>query len=301
MNFVTEKTILDTREAAAERFRGWAQLLLLATLVGILYFHIAGQLVFQWWDDPNYSHGFLIPLFSAFVIWRQRGRLASVPVKTCWWGLAIVAGALLTLIVGNLGAEVFLSRSSLLILLAGLFIYFRGWAQFRIVLFAWSMLFLMIPLPAIIFNEVALPLQFLASRIASDLLGVVGVPVLRDGNTIQLPSMTLEVVDACSGIRSLVSLLAIAAMYGYFVESSVLRRSLLIISAVPIAVLANGVRIMGTGLLGQYWDPEKAQGFFHAFSGWVIFVLAIAMLFFVSSAMSRLTDFPKFGRLRRAP
>ncbi|MFY9527977.1 MAG: exosortase [Candidatus Acidiferrales bacterium] len=295
-----EKAVLDAPEPAADRFHGWVQLLLLAIFIGMLYFRIVEQLILQWWNDPNYSHGFLIPLFSAFVLWKQRGRLTSIPAKTSWWGLAIVSSALLILIAGNLGAELFISRSSLLILFAGLFIYFRGWAQFRVALFAWCVLFLMIPLPAIIFNAVALPLQFLASRIASDLLGAVGVPVLRDGNTIQLPSMTLEVVDACSGIRSLVSLLAIAVMYGYFAESSTVRRSILVLFAIPIAVLANGVRIMGTGLLGQYWSPEKAQGFFHAFSGWVIFVLAIAMLFLVSSAISWPIDFRKFWRLRRA-
>jgi exosortase len=301
MNLVTVKAGLGTQEPTANRFRGWVQLLSLAILIVMLYFRIVEQLILQWWNDPNYSHGFLIPLFSAFVLWKQRGRLTSIPAKTSWWGLAIVASALLILIVGNLGAELFLSRSSLLILFAGLFIYFRGWAQFRVAFFAWGVLFLMIPLPAIIFNAVALPLQFLASRIAGDLLAAVGVPVLRDGNTIQLPSMTLEVVDACSGIRSLVSLLAIAVMYGYFAESSIVRRTILVLFSIPIAVLANGVRIMGTGLLGQYWNPEKAQGFFHAFSGWVIFVLAITMLFLVSSAIPWLLDSPKFKRLRRAP
>jgi exosortase len=301
LNLATENAIADSSGRAAEKFHGTAQLLLLALLTGGLYFHIVQQLVLQWWTDPNYSHGFIIPLFSAFVIWRNRARLKSTPARPSWWGLPIVATALLILMVGNLGAEEFLSRSSLLVLLAGLFVYFRGWTQFRIVFFAWVTLLLMIPLPAIIFNAVALPLQFLASRLASDLLGVVGVPVLRDGNTIQLPSMTLEVVDACSGIRSLVSLLAIAVMYGYFAESSILRRSLLVVSAIPIAVLANGIRIMGTGLLGQYWNPEKAQGFFHSFSGWVIFVLAMAMLFLISSMTSWLIESSKFRGLRHLP
>jgi exosortase len=180
-----------------------------------------------------------------------------------------------------LGAELFLSRSSLVLLLGGMFVYFAGWRHFRVLLFPWVVLFLMIPIPVIIFNEIAFPLQFLASQLATWLLAVLGVPVLREGNVIHLPVMSLEVVEACSGIRSLVSLTALAVIYGYFVETRNLWRAALVIAAIPIAVAANGLRIMGTGLVVQYWDPQKGEGFFHTFSGWIIFVLSLAMLFAV--------------------
>jgi exosortase len=121
------------------------------------------------------------------------------------------------------------------------------------------------------------------------MLSLSGVPVLREGNVIQLPVMSLEVVKACSGIRSLMSLGTLAIIYGYFLEPRVGRRVLLALSAIPIAVVANGLRVMGTGLLGQYWSPEKAEGFFHSFSGWVIFVLSLLLLFGVHGAM-RLVD-----------
>jgi exosortase len=139
----------------------------------------------------------------------------------------------------------------------------------------------MIPIPVIIFNQVAFPLQFLAARLASSLLDLSGVPVLREGNIIQLPAMALEVAQACSGIRSLMSLGALAVIYGYFLETRYLPRVLLALAAIPIAVVANGLRVMGTGLIAYYWNPDRAEGFFHTFSGWVIFVISLVLLFSV--------------------
>src|SRR6266567_1141848 len=257
----------------------WMKIALLGVLISFLYYQILGRLVVDWWTDPNFSHGFLVPAFSALVAWQNRKRLAAQEIKPSWIGLWLIAGSLLILIVGVLGAELFLSRSSLVFLLAGLIIYFLGWGHFRILLFPWAFLFFMIPIPVIIFNQAAFPLQFLAAQLASSLVALVGVPVLRDGNIIQLPGMTLEVAQACSGIRSLMSLGALAVIFGYFMEVRNLPRVLLAVASIPIAVAANGLRIMGTGLLGYYWDPVEAEGFFHKFSGWVIFVISLAMLF----------------------
>jgi exosortase len=265
----------------SSRYRFWVQFGILAAVVAALYYKVVFKLVFDWWNDPNFSHGFFVPLFAGFVLWQSRKKIESAPVKPSWFGLVVILGSLALLIVGVLGSELFLSRTSLVFLLGGIIIYFCGWDWFRLMLFPWAVLFLMIPIPAIVFNNIALPLQFLASKLATGMLSAVGVPVWRDGNVITLPAMKLEVVEACSGIRSLVSLLTLAVIYGYFADARILRRVLLILAAIPVAVLANGVRIMGTGLLGQYWDPDKAQGFFHEFSGWVIFLLAMAMLFLV--------------------
>lgn len=248
-------------------------------LVGWLYFSILLRLVAQWWHDPNFSHGFLVPLFSLFVLWQNRSRLERLPPRPSWWGVLLVVLALCMLVIGVLGAELFLSRASLLLLIAGLVVYFQGWPCFRAALFPWAFLFLMIPIPAILFNEITFPLQILASKVAAGLLPPLGVPVLREGNIITLPAMALEVAEACSGIRSLLSLATLAIIYGYLLESRNWIRVLLAVSALPIAVAANSLRIVGTGLLVQYWDPERAQGFFHLFSGWIIFVVSLAMLF----------------------
>lgn len=255
------------------------QIVVLAGLFLWLYLPTLGRLVGQWWSDPNFSHGFFVPLFSAFVIWQERSKLASLRSKPSWWGLLFLVFGLGLLILGQMGAELFLSRLSLLIVLGALIVLFLGWNFFRAVLFPWAFLWLMIPIPAIVFNLVTFPLQLLASRVASTILPWSGVPVLREGNVIVLPAMALEVAEACSGIRSLMSLMTLAVIYGYLMERKAAVRVLLAVAAIPIAVAANSFRIVGTGLLVQYWDPDKAQGFFHEFSGWLIFMVSLAMIY----------------------
>lgn len=269
-----------------------AQAVALGLLVGLLYFGILVRLVHNWWNDPDFSHGFLIPVFAGYVVWQRWGRLRELPIKPAWLGLGVVVGALGLLVVGVLGAELFLSRSSLIFLLAGLVIYFLSWRHFRAVMFPILCLFFMIPIPAIIFNHITFPLQLLASKVASSSLSFAGVPVLREGNVLQLPGMSLEVAEACSGIRSLMSLGALAIIYGYFLEPCVRNRLLLLAAAIPIAVLANSTRIVGTGLLVEYWDAEKAEGLLHAFTGWVAFVLGMGMLFGLHKLMG-LSDKPR--------
>jgi exosortase len=278
MEKANEQQMTATIESVSRR-RDWWQWLVLATLIVLLYYEILARLVRQWIQDPNFSHGFFVPAFSAFVVWNERKRLAQLEERPSWWGVVNVALALCVLVLGVLGAELFLSRCSLVLLLAGLLIQFRGWTWFRALLFPWAFLFLMIPIPVIIFNQIAFPLQLLASQLASSTLALLGVPVLREGNVLHLPVMSLEVVEACSGIRSLMSLGTMAIIYGYFLEPGIWRRVLLAIGAIPIAVAANALRIVGTGLLGEYWDPNKALGFFHTFSGWLIFVMSLALLF----------------------
>jgi exosortase len=255
------------------------QLVVLSGITLWLYRSILTRLVGQWWHDPNFSHGFFVPLFSALVIWQERARLGRLPLNPSWFGLPIAAVAMCVLIVGQLGAELFLSRSSLLVLLAGLIVLFCGWIYFRALMFPWAFLILMIPIPTVIFNQITFPLQLLASRVSSLILPMLGVPVLREGNVINLPAMALEVAEACSGIRSLMSLVALAIMYGYLMEKRQWVRWILAFASVPIAVAANSVRIIGTGLLVQYWDPEKAEGYFHASWGWIIFVISLVMLY----------------------
>lgn len=264
----------------------WWTLGILTVLIGVLYGGVLFRLMQDWLHDPDYSHGFLVPVFSAFLVWRKRRELRSLPLRPSLWGLAGIPMALAVLVVGKLGAELFLQRSSFVLLLAAVVVCFLGWRWLRALLFPLAFLFLMIPIPAILYDQISLPLQFFASRLASSLLTLSGVPVLREGNIIQLPAMTLEVAEACSGIRSLISLVALAIIYGYFMEPRIWRRVVLVAAAVPIAVIANAVRIMGTGLLVEYWSPEAGTGFFHAFSGWLIFVLALCLLFLFHSAIS---------------
>ena len=267
-----------------------SHLIILLGLMVVLYSSVLFRLGAQWWDDPNFSHGVFVPLFSAFLVWRKREQLTRMPVVPSWWGLPVLVAGLGLLIIGVYGADLFMSRFSLLLVLAGIVIYCAGWSFFRAVLFPWALLILMIPLPAIVFNQLTFPLQLLASKLASELLPLCNVPVLREGNVINLPSMPLEVAEACSGIRSLMSLTTMAVIYGTLTDNSILRRIALALAAIPIAVAANAFRIFGTGLLVQYWDPDKALGFFHEFSGWVIFVFSLLLLLSFHRALLALSS-----------
>jgi exosortase len=281
MGNVAQLAVLPASGSASpflKRLAGWKTIILLI-LIGWLYVPILIPLVRQWWIDPNFSHGFFVPLFSGFVVWQKRLQLASIPRVPSSWGLPVILVAVFTLVLGVFGAELFFSRVSLLMLIGGLVIFFLGWQMLRAILFPLLFLILMIPIPAIILNQITLPLQILASKLAAWSLPLCGVPVLREGNIINLPAMPLEVADACSGIRSLLSLTTLAVMYGYLLETRVWLRITIALASIPIAVAANGFRIFGTGLLVQYWDPEKAEGFFHQFSGWLIFVVSLLLLF----------------------
>jgi exosortase len=273
--------------SSSERTPLWQFVVLSAALLW-LYAPVLYRLVAQWVHDPNYSHGFFVPAFSLYVLWQKRDRLRRLPRRPSWSGLLILAIAVAVLTAGTLGAELFLSRTSFLIAIAGLVVLFFGWNYLRAVLFPWLFLWLMIPIPNILFNQITFPLQLLASKAAAFVLPLLGVPVLREGNVIQLPVMTLEVAEACSGIRSLMSLATLSIIYGYLLETRISTRVLLAIAAIPIAVIANGLRIIGTGLLVQYWDPEKAEGFFHAFSGWLIFVVSLILLFLLHKGLQKL-------------
>jgi exosortase len=270
----------------------WGSVLIVLLMMAV-YYRVLAKLVTDWWQIPDFSHGFLVPVFAAYLVWVKRKTLLNTKVAPAWSGVAVVALGLVVLLLGVYGAELFLSRVSLVILLAGLVLSFGGWQLLKELRFPLLVLLLAIPIPAIIFNEITFPLQILASKLASALLPLFGVPVLREGNVIELSAMKLEVAEACSGIRSLVSLFTLAIFYGYFLEKSVLRRIVLAVASIPIAIAANAVRIFGTGLCVQYWDPEKAMGFFHEFSGWVIFLVSLACLFIAHRTM-RL--FPARGR-----
>jgi exosortase D (VPLPA-CTERM-specific) len=260
----------------------------LLLLVALLYANILARLFGQWTNDKNFEHGLFVPAFALFVLWKNRNELKQIAPAPSWNGLPLIVFGLLILMLGDFGAELFLARVSLLFLFAGLIILFHGWPLFRAVLFPWAFLILMIPIPVIVFQKVTFPLQILASKLASAVLPVLGVVVNREGNIIKLAAMKLDVVQACSGIRSLLSLLTLSIIYGYLMEDRNWVRVLLAIASIPIAVTANSFRIVGTGLLVQYWDPDKAEGFLHLFEGWLIFVASLIMLFALHGLIVRI-------------
>ncbi len=260
---------------------GKGQILLLFPLflLGLMYYPVVVHLVTDWWTDANYSHGFLMPLVAGYFLWQRREEVeqALERARPSSWGLLIVLLGIFLLILGQVAGELYTQRISLLVVLWGTSLFLFGWSLSRILLFPFLLLLLAIPIPYVIYNSLTFPLKLLASKIAAWSLSIIGVPTLREGNIIYIPNMTLEVADACSGIRSIISLLAMTAILAYFV-SGWLWRVLLVASAIPIAILTNALRIVGTGILSYHFGPEAARGFFHYFSGWLVFLLSLVIL-----------------------
>ena len=288
-------------DARTERARpgtraGLLTLVFLGLLTG-LYAGILRDLAWQWWDDPNYAHGFLVPLFSGFLVWQRRTQLAALPAKGSWIGLPVLLAGVVALILGQVGAELFLMRSSLIVILAGLVLFHLGRDSFRMLAFPLFFLFFMVPLPATLFYAIAFPLQSLAARNAAWMLDALGVPVLLDGNVIHLTKQSLGVAEACSGIRSLISLLSVAVAWAALTLPGIFAMAVFVAAVVPITIVANAGRVVITGLIGQWFGVEYAEGFFHTLSSWLVFVFAFACLV----GIHRLIRLVQSRRQKRVP
>lgn len=265
-------------------------LLLLSALVLVLYGRVIGSMALQWWSDPNYGHGFLVPVFAGYILWRERSRRREVPIQTSNWGLPIMLFAIGLLILGTLGSEHFTTRISMLILISGIIVFLVGWQTLRSIAFPMGYLVFMVPLPAIIYYQLTFPLQLLASRLGANGLVALGVPTVREGNLLILPNITLEVVEACSGVRSLLSLLAAVVGYVYLAEPSTWKRCVLVALTVPIVILSNGLRLVATGVLSYFFGAGVDSGLAHTGLGLVFFALAFRSILLVHSLLRRLKD-----------
>ncbi len=251
---------------------------LLASLALLLYAPTLAYLFHDWWRNADYSHGFFIPPIAAFFLWRKREVLRSLPIRPSNFGLLVVLGALGIFILGCVGSEATVQRLSLLGLIVGAILYLWGWRALWEVSFVLFLLLLAIPLPAIVFNSIAIPLQLLASSLAERLLDLVRIPVLREGNLLEIRNQTLNVTEACSGIRSLATLVTGGVIVGYFLPARGWLRPLFVLSSIPIALGVNALRVAGTGVLAETFGERWATGFLHLFSGWVVFVFASCLL-----------------------
>jgi exosortase len=236
------------------------------------------SLALQWASDDDFSHGFFVVPIAAYFAWERRAAFMNAPARPAVLGLVLTAASLLTFIAGRFGAELYLTRVSIIGVIAGAVLFLGGWRRLRIVLFPLAFLLLMVPLPSIIFNQITFPLQGIASKAGEVVIAAAGVPVLREGNILHVPGRALEVAEACSGIRSLMSLLMLAIVLGYFTERGTGGRVAIALAAIPIAILANAARVAGTGVAAYWVSPAAAEGFFHTFSGWMVFVVALGGL-----------------------
>jgi exosortase len=263
------------RRLPAPLLAAWAAL---AAVLAAVYLPHAAYMVQNWWSDPNYSHGFLVPVVSGWLIWRRREELAAQPARPDAWGLAVIAGGLLLLVLGQAGHEFFLRRLSLLPVLWGVVLVYWGWPVARRVAFPFAYLILMIPLPYVVYDSVAFPLRLVAARLAGWALELGGLPVLVEGNVIHLPSTVLNVVDACSGIRSLISLLAVAVLLAHLLLPARWRQALLVLAVLPVAVATNALRVVAAGLLAERYGEAVLQGSWHDLTGWAVFMAAFGLL-----------------------
>ena len=259
----------------------------------VVYWTVIRGLVSAWSTDDNYSHGFFIVPLALYFAWERRRAIAAAPVRPSLLGLVIVAASLFLLVAGLLGAELFLSRVSIIGTLAGAILFLFGWPMLRIVFFPLAFMLLMIPLPAIIFNKIAFPLQLLASHVGEYTISSLDIPILREGNVLILANATLEVAEACSGIRSLVSLFTLGIVFGYFVDRRIWVRAVIALSAIPVAILANGLRVASAGIAAHNFGSAGVEGLFHEFSGWVVFVLAFLMMFGLQRLLQRFLPPPR--------
>ncbi|MBI5742110.1 MAG: exosortase [Nitrospirae bacterium] len=255
---------------------------------GFLYWKDAYSVVMDWYNDENYSHGFLIPLISGYLLWQRKDNIRTVVINPSNWGLFILFSGLGIYLIGNLSGESFTMRLSMLIVLAGAVIFSSGLSFFKAVSFPFFYLIFMIPLPYLLYDSVAFPLKLLVSRFSVEFLSLIGILVLREGNIIHLAGTTLEVADACSGIRSIISLVALSTAIAYLTQQGWIKKSILIFLAVPIAVFVNAVRVIGTGILADEYGAAVAEGFFHEFAGLLIFGVAIILLILSAIALGKI-------------
>lgn len=253
-------------------------IVLVASGVLLAFWPVMTGLIGAWSTDDNYSHGFFIVPLAAYFAWERRAQFERAEVRPSLAGLAVVALSMVLLVAGMMGAEYFLSRIALIGTVAGSVLFLGGWARLRVLLFPLAFLLLMVPLPALVFNKIAFPLQLLASNVGEYSISAMEIPILREGNVLILANATLEVAEACSGIRSLVSLFTLGIVFGYFADRRVWVRSVIALSAIPVAIIANGLRVASAGVAAHNYGTEGVEGVFHDASGWVVFGIAFLMM-----------------------
>jgi exosortase len=274
------------RSAERPRMGTWFGALTLFALLVIMYASVLSALARQWWDDPNYGHGFFVPVFAVYVLWGERDRWSALPSRGNNLGFPIMLFAIGLRVLGMLGAELFVARLSLVILICGIVLFLAGGQALRSISFPIAYLLFMIPLPAIVYYQLTLPLQLWASRLGASGLVALGIHTVREGNLLVLPNCTLNVVEACSGIRSLLSLLAAVVAYGYLAEPSTWKRSVLAFASVPVAIATNGLRLVATGVLSYFFGPSADSGVVHLVLGLGFFALAFLSILVIHKTLA---------------
>jgi exosortase len=282
------ETLPDDNSAVEERSQlPWTAMLWFSVLLIACYAPVLYGLVRQWANDEDMGHGFFVPLVAGYIAWQRRSELAAVKPVPNYLGLLVVVLGAMQMMLGTLGAQIFIARTAFLVSLIGVILFLGGTRVLKILAFPLFLLCFMFPIPAIVYARITLPLQLFASRVAEMVLGWFNIPVLRDGNVLELASQKLSVVEACSGIRSLISLSFLSLVYGYFFDRKVWMRWVLLAATIPIAILANAARVTLTGMISEY-RADLAHGLFHTMEGWVLFLVALVLLVVFHQVINRI-------------
>lgn len=281
--------VVEAAETGREKGAiSWTAIAWFGALLILCYAPVLYRLSVQWATDEDMGHGFLVPLAAGYIAWTRREQLLNTPRNPSSWGLVLIIWGALQELVATLGAELFTARLSFIIALFGVVLYLGGKQWVKILLFPLLLLLFMIPIPQILYARLTLSLQMLASELGERILEIVGVPVIREGNLLRLPSQTLDVAEACSGIRSLLSLGFLSLLYGYFADKRVWVRWVLLFATIPIAICANAVRVAVTGILSQI-NTAYAEGTYHEMEGYIVFIVALAALLLLHQGIQMIT------------
>jgi exosortase len=254
--------------------------------LALLYASTLADLAAEWWTQPEASYGLLIPPLVAYIVFLRWRDIVSVPVQREWRAVGLTAAGCFMFLVGRLGAEFFLARMSFVVLLAGITWTFWGAGRMKRLVFPFILLATMVPLPGIVYNSLANPLQLLSSTISTAVAQQLGVSIYREGNIINLANVSLGVAEACSGLHSLSALMIGSLLLGFIQNSAILGRVLLFLLSVPLAIAVNVIRVTGTALLADV-RLEFAMGYYHSFSGWFVFVCGFGLLWLMSKVIAR--------------
>lgn len=268
-----------------------ALILLAATAAAALYIYFDSvELMVQWWSDrEEYSHGFLIPLITGYLIWQRSDRLRELPMQGSWLGVAVAVAGMALFLLGELSTIYTVVQYGFVLFVIGATWAYVGTPAFRIIAIPLLLLFFMVPFPNFIYNTLSAKLQLLSSEIGVAVIRAFGISVYLEGNVIDLGTYKLQVVEACNGLRYLFPLMTLGVIVAYFYHAALWKRLLIFISTVPITILMNSFRIGVIGVMVDNWGQSMAEGFLHDFEGWVIFMACFGILFLEMWLLMRLS------------
>lgn len=275
--------------------KAFPQLLILLLVWFIAFYPIVPEMVHTWFNNSNNSHAVLVPFIVLYLIWIKREELSRVEISGSTWGLLLLFICLGIYIVSYVGGIAVVSRLMMVASLTALVWCCLGRRVVRAMVFPLAFLFFMVPVPDTVLGAVSFPLQLMATKIATALIRLCSIPVLREGNMLFLANAHLEVAEACSGIRSIMALSMLSILFAYLLQKGTWRKIVLVASAIPVALVANVARVSATGILAHFFGDRVARGFLHEFSGLVVFALGLAFLFLELKLLNRITTAKQSG------